>query len=59
LLTLVLEHKKVKPMIRAVLLYPLFMFSMMCIALAALVHPKTEWVPIEHKSKNTIEDMNT
>ncbi|MEG1656868.1 MAG: glycosyltransferase family 2 protein [Christensenellaceae bacterium] len=59
LLTLVLEHKKVKPMIRAVLLYPIFMFSMMCIALAALVHPKTEWVPIEHKSKNTIEDMNT
>lgn len=56
-MTLKLEHRKVRPMTRAILLYPIFMFTMMFIALWALVRPNTEWVPIAHTNQTTIEDL--
>lgn len=57
-LTLKLEQKETRSMKRAIALYPVFMFTMMCVALAALIHPRTEWVPIVHNSKYTIDDVN-
>ncbi|MEA5002213.1 MAG: glycosyltransferase family 2 protein [Christensenella sp.] len=56
-LTLALEKRKIRPMLRAVALYPVFMISMMVIALAAIFNPRTEWVPIEHSSEHKIEDI--
>lgn len=56
-LTLKLEKRKIRPMLRAICLYPLFMLSMMVIALAAIFNPRTEWVPIEHSSEYKIEDI--
>ena len=58
-LTLKLEKRKVRPMLRGILLYPVFLFTMMCVAFAALCRPKTEWVPIAHQSAYTIEEMKT
>ncbi|KUJ30553.1 hypothetical protein AR437_00770 [Christensenella hongkongensis] len=57
-LTLRLEKKDTRTMKRGIWLYPIFMFTMMCVALAALIHPRTEWVPIVHNSKYTIDDVN-
>ena len=57
-LTLRLENKDARSMKRGIWLYPIFMFTMMCVALAALIHPRTEWVPIVHNSKYTIDDVN-
>ncbi len=55
--TLKLEKRDMKGMGRGVLLYPVFMFTMMVIAFAALVRPRTEWVPIKHDSSRTIEEL--
>lgn len=55
--TLFLEKQKLRPMLRGVLLYPVFMFSMTVLAFAALIRPKTEWTPIAHVSQYTIEDI--
>ena len=57
-LTLRLENKDTRTMKRGIWLYPIFMFTMMCVALAALIHPRKEWVPIVHNSKYTIDDVN-
>jgi len=55
--TLKLERRDIASMRRAILLYPIFMFTMMCISFAAILNPHTEWVPIRHKSTHTIEEM--
>ncbi len=55
--TLKLEQREMKGMGRGILLYPVFMFTMMVLAFCALVRPRTEWVPIKHASSNTIEDL--
>ena len=55
-LTLKLEARKIRPMLRGIVLYPIFLLTMMFIALGALFRPCTEWIPIEHQSKYRIED---
>lgn len=57
-LTLKLERRKIGPMIRGIALYPIFLLTMMFIALGALFRPHTEWIPIEHQSKYRIEDVD-
>ncbi|MBC5647405.1 glycosyltransferase family 2 protein [Christensenella tenuis] len=57
-LTLKLERRRIGPMVRGILLYPIFLLTMMFIALGALFRPHTEWVPIEHQSKYRIEDVD-
>ncbi len=56
-LTLKLEKRDVKSMIRSIFCYPVYMFTTMMVAFAALVRPKTEWVPIRHTSVRRIEDL--
>lgn len=56
-MTIKLERKDTKRMARAILLYPIFMFTMLVLALVALIRPKTDWVPIQHKSTRTIEEI--
>ncbi|MDY3751798.1 glycosyltransferase family 2 protein [Christensenella minuta] len=55
--TLFLEKQELRPMLRGILLYPVFMFSMAALSFAALIRPKTEWTPIAHVSQYTIEDI--
>lgn len=57
LATVVLEHKSLKDLGKAVLLFPLFMIPMAYLALAAFVHPKVEWKPIVHSRTQTISDV--
>lgn len=57
-LTLRLEHRKIRPMTRGIWLYPIFLLTMMFIALGAMLRPRTEWVPIAHQSKYKIEDVD-
>ncbi len=54
---LLIEKKSIKGRIRGVFTYPIFMITMMFIALRAIINPNTEWVPITHISKKTIDDM--
>lgn len=51
LLLLFLDRQPLRPMLRAVLLFPLFIFSMSGIALIALLRPKTTWKPIAHTGR--------
>lgn len=53
-----LEHKKLKPMLRGIVLYPLFLISMIFLSFGALFHTHIEWEPIAHNSKCTIEDVD-
>ena len=54
--TLKLEKRNIKAMKRAIILYPLFIFTMMIVALFALFNPKAEWLPIKHSNSVTIQD---
>lgn len=54
--TLKLEKRNIKSMRRAILLYPIFMFTMMIIALISIFRPKAEWTPIKHSNSLTIEE---
>ncbi len=56
-LTLKLEGRDIKTMRRAILLYPIFMFTMMCVAICAMVRPSAEWAPIRHESSVAIEEL--
>lgn len=57
-LTLRLEGKKLRPMMRGILLYPAFLISMIFLSFGAMFRPRMEWVPIVHTSKYTIEDVD-
>lgn len=56
-LTLRLEGRDTKSMRRGVALYPVFMFTMMCMSLHAMLWPSTDWVPIRHESTVKIEEL--
>lgn len=57
-LTLGMEGKKMRPMLRGILCYPLFLISMIFLSFGAMFKPHMEWVPIAHSSKYTIEDVD-
>lgn len=57
LITVLLEHKSLKDLGKAVVLFPIFMLPMAFLALAAFVHPKVEWKPIVHNQTQTIGDV--
>ena len=48
LLIMVLEKKPIKPMIKGLLCYPLFMGSWILINIKCLIKPDTKWEKIEH-----------
>ncbi len=57
-LTLGMEGKEMRPMLRGILCYPLFLISMIFLSFGAMFKPHMEWVPIAHSSKYTIEDVD-
>ena len=48
ILTLVLDKRPIKPMLKGVLCYPLFLGSWILINIKALIKPNTTWEKIEH-----------
>ena len=48
LLTLILDKRPIKPMIKGLLCYPLFLDYLIAINIKALIKPNTKWEKIEH-----------
>ncbi len=57
LLTMYLEHKPIKPMLKYVLTYPLFMGSWLLINLKCLFKQDTKWEKIEHIRNVKIKEI--
>ena len=58
LLTLLLDKRPVKPMIKGLLCYPLFMGSWILINLKALIKPNTTWEKIDHVRDIKMKEMS-
>jgi len=57
LLILLLDKRPVKPMIKGLLCYPLFMGSWILINIKALIKPDTTWEKIEHVRDIKVKEM--
>lgn len=51
-----LQKKEVKPMLKAILMFPIFMGSWILINLKSLIKPNKKWDKIEHKHALSIEE---
>lgn len=57
LLVLLLEKYPIRPFLRAVLLFPLFVLSSAYMAIIAVLRPKAVWKPIAHNCRTSITDL--
>ena len=57
LVVLYLEKKPIKPMIKGLLTYPIFMGSWLLINIKCLFKRDTEWKKIDHVNDKKIEDL--
>ena len=57
LVVLYLEKKPIKPMIKGLLTYPIFMGSWLLINIKCLFKRDTEWKKIDHNNSKKIEDV--
>ena len=57
ILTLILDKRPVKPMIKGILCYPIFMGSWILINIKALIKPNTTWEKIEHVRDIKMKEM--
>ena len=57
ILIMILDKRKLKPMLKGLLCYPLFLGSWILINIKALVKPNTTWEKIEHVRSIKINDM--
>ena len=55
---ILVDGRKLKPMLKAVFLFPIFMGSWILINLKSLIKPNTKWVKIEHTKSVSIDEMN-
>ncbi len=58
-LIMALEKKPIKPMIKGILCYPLFMGSWIIINIKCLIKPNTKWEKIEHVRDINIQEIKT
>ena len=54
---LVIEKKPIKPMLKGIVLFPVFMGSWIVINIKCIIKPNTQWEKIEHKRNVKINDM--
>ena len=54
-----LEKKEIKPMIKGILCYPLFLGSWILINIKCLIKPTTTWEKIEHVRDINIEEVSS
>jgi len=59
MLTLKIENKDPKPLLKAILMYPLFLASWMLINLCAFLNVNVSWKPIAHTRSVNISEMNS
>ncbi len=52
-----LEKKSIRRLWKSILLFPLFMLPMGFMPVAALIHPRVGWKPIEHRRTSTIDEV--
>lgn len=57
ILTLILDKRPVKPMIKGILCYPAFMGSWILINIKALIKPNTTWEKIDHVRDIKMKEM--
>ena len=58
IMIMLIDKKPIKPMIKGLLLYPLFLGSWLLINFKCLFKRDTKWEKIEHNIDKSIEDMN-
>ena len=58
-LIMALEKKEIKPMIKGILCYPLFLGSWILINIKCLIKPTTTWEKIEHVRDINIEEVSS
>ena len=54
---LVLEKRPIKPMIKGLICYPIFMGSWIVINIKALIKPNTTWEKIEHVGSVKVKEL--
>ena len=54
---LIIEKKPIKPMLKGIVLFPVFMGSWIVINIKCIIKPNTQWEKIEHKRNVKINDM--
>lgn len=57
LLILILDKRPIKPMIKGLLCYPLFLGSWILINIKALIKPNTKWEKIEHTRDIKVDEI--
>lgn len=57
LFVLFIDKRPIKPMLKAILMYPVFMGSWILINIKVLFKPNTKWEKIQHTQSVTIEEM--
>ena len=57
LLLLKLEHKPVKPMLGALMMYPLFLYTTAIINLIVIFYRNPRWRPIKHKKSISLDQL--
>ena len=55
---ILLEGKKLKPMWKAILMYPIFMGSWIVINIKSLIFPNKKWDKIAHIQSVSIDEIN-
>ena len=58
LVTLMLDKRKIKPMLKGLMCYPLFLGSWILINIKALIKPDTTWEKIEHVRSIDVEELS-
>ncbi len=58
IMIMIIDKKPIRPMIKGLVLYPLFLGSWLVINFKCLFKRQTSWEKIEHNVSKSIEDMN-
>ena len=56
--TMILDKRKIKPMLKGLLCYPLFLGSWILINIKALIKPNTTWEKIEHVRSVNVKELS-
>lgn len=59
IMIMIIDKKPIRPMIKGLLLYPLFLGSWLLINFKCLFKRDTKWEKIEHNVSKTIDEMNS
>ncbi len=57
LFILIIEKREIKPMLKGLILFPVFMGSWILINIKCIIKPNTTWEKIEHKKDVKIKDL--